>query len=124
MREARSIVDPNRHASGDQRLDATRASTRRRPVGDHSNINAALFAADKRPNDAGTDGQAVGRDEDLSLRDIDGADGECRGPHRRSSWSAKTAVGAGTVAMVGPLGLLALGTLLPELVATALADLL
>jgi hypothetical protein len=46
MREACSIVDPNRHASGGQRLDATRASTRCHPVGYHSNINAALFGAE------------------------------------------------------------------------------
>jgi hypothetical protein len=38
VREARSIVDPNRHASGGQRLDATCASARRRLVGDYANI--------------------------------------------------------------------------------------
>jgi hypothetical protein len=56
MREARSIVDPNRHASGAQRIDATRASARRRPVGDHPNINAALFGADQRPRSVGFPG--------------------------------------------------------------------
>jgi hypothetical protein len=40
MREARSIIDPNRHASGDQRINATCAPARRRLVGDHPNINA------------------------------------------------------------------------------------
>jgi hypothetical protein len=49
MREARSIIDPNRHASGDQRINATCAPARRRLVGDHPNINAALFGADQRP---------------------------------------------------------------------------
>jgi hypothetical protein len=78
MRQTRSIVDPNRHASGGQRIDATCASARCRLVGDHPNINATLFGPDQRPNDAGTDRQAVGRNEDLSLRVVDGADGECR----------------------------------------------
>jgi hypothetical protein len=64
VRETRSIVNPKRHASGDQRIDATCASVRRRPVGDHPNINAALFGPDQRPNDAGTDRQAVGRNEE------------------------------------------------------------
>jgi hypothetical protein len=52
--------------------------SRRRLVGDHPNINAALFGPDQRPDDAGTDGQAVGRDEDLAFRVVDGADRECR----------------------------------------------
>jgi hypothetical protein len=59
VREARSIVYPHRHARRGQRIDATRASARRRLVGDHPNINAALFGPDQRPNDPGTDRQAV-----------------------------------------------------------------
>jgi hypothetical protein len=43
------IVYPHRHASGGQRIDATRASARRRLVGDHPNVNAALFRPDQRP---------------------------------------------------------------------------
>jgi hypothetical protein len=41
-------------------------------------VNATLFGADQRSDDAGTDRQTVGRNEDLSLRVVDGADGECR----------------------------------------------
>jgi hypothetical protein len=55
-----------------------RVRTARRLVRDHPNINAALFCPDQRPDDAGTDRQAVGRNEDLSLRVVDGADRECR----------------------------------------------
>jgi hypothetical protein len=78
MREACSIVDPNRHACGGQRIAATCASARRRLVGDHPNINAAFFGPNQRPDNAGTDRQAVSRDEDLSLRVVNGANRECR----------------------------------------------
>jgi hypothetical protein len=72
------IVYPDRHARRGQRIDATRTSARRRLVGDHPNVNAALFGPDQRPDDAGTDREAIGGDEDLSLRVVNGADRECR----------------------------------------------
>jgi hypothetical protein len=105
MGEARSIVDPNRHATGGQRLDATRASARCRLVGDHPNVNSALFGPDQRPNDPGTDRQAVGRDEDLSLRLVDGADRECRAVffgRKKTAIAASVAVSVQAAPIVVP----------------------
>jgi hypothetical protein len=76
MRSARSIVYPNRHASGSQRIDATCPSARGRLVGDYPHVNAALFGPDQRPDDAGTDGQAVGTNKDVVLGSLDRLDRE------------------------------------------------
>src|SRR6516165_4543675 len=51
-RKPRSLVNPHRHIGLGQRLDPARAPARRRPIGDHPNINAALLRPDQRPDDS------------------------------------------------------------------------